>query len=69
MNEFSGFVCLARVLARAMGDRTITISSEEQNVASETLKRMAEHRNGWTEEQKELYKMLVDFVNEATKEY
>jgi hypothetical protein len=69
MNELSEFVCLAKVLARAMGDRTITISNAEQDAASETLKRMAEQSNGWTEEQKEIYKILVDFVNEATKEY
>ena len=67
MNEFSEFLCLAKVFAMAMGDRRITISSAERDTAFESLKMMAEHRDDWTEEQKEWYKMMVDFGNEATK--
>jgi hypothetical protein len=50
-----------------MGDRTIAISSEEWDAAFEGLKVLTDHRNGWTEDQKEIYKMMIDCVNEATK--
>ncbi len=67
MNEFSQFISLAKVFAMAMGDRRITISSVEQDAAYEALKTMADRSNGWTQEQKEYYKMMVDFGNEITK--
>jgi hypothetical protein len=67
MNDFGKIISLAKVFAMAMGDRTITISSEERDAAFEELKVRADHRNDWTEEQKEYYKMMVDFGNEATK--
>lgn len=67
MNEFSQFISLAKVFAMAMGDRRITISSVERDAAFEALKTMADRSNRWTEEQKEYYKMMVDFGNEATK--
>lgn len=66
MNEFGQIISLAKVFAMAMGDRRITISSAERDAAFEALKTMADHRNGWTEEQKEYYKMMVDFEKEAT---
>jgi hypothetical protein len=67
MNDFGKIISLAKVFAMAMGDRTITISSEERDAAFEELKVRADHRNDWTEEQKEYYKMMVDFGNEATR--
>jgi hypothetical protein len=67
MNDFGKIISLAKVFAKVMSNRTFTISSEEQDAAVEGLKVMADHRNGWTEEQKEYYKMMVDFGNEATK--
>lgn len=67
MNDFGKIISLAKVFAMAMGDRTITISSEERDAAFEELKVRADHRNDWTEEQKEYYKMMVDFGNEVTK--
>jgi hypothetical protein len=67
MNDFGKIISIAKVFAMALGDRTITISGEERDAAIEGLKVLADHRNGWTEEQKEYYKMMVDFGNEATK--
>jgi hypothetical protein len=67
MNDFGKIISLAKVFAMALGDRTITISSEERDAAFEGLKTMTDYRNDWTEEQKEYYKMMVDFGNEATK--
>jgi lipid II:glycine glycyltransferase (peptidoglycan interpeptide bridge formation enzyme) len=67
MNDFGKIISLAKVFAMALGDRTITISSEERDAAFEGLKTMTDHRDDWTEEQKEYYKMMVDFGNEATK--
>jgi hypothetical protein len=67
MNDFGKIISLAKVFAMARGDRTITISKEERDAAFEWLKVLADHGNGWTEEQKEYYKMMVDCVNEAIK--
>lgn len=67
MNEFGQIISLAKVFAMAMGDKRITISSAERDAAFEALKTMADHSNGWTEEEKEYYKMMVDFGKEATK--
>lgn len=67
MNEFNQFISLAKVFALAMGNRRITISSVERDAAFEALKTMADRSNGWTEEQKEYYKMMVELVNELTK--
>jgi hypothetical protein len=67
MNDFGKLISLAKVFAMAMGNRTITISEEERDAAFEGLKLLTDHRNGWTEEQKEIYKMMIDCVNEAIK--
>lgn len=67
MNEFNQFISLAKVFALAMRNKRITISSVERDAAFEALKTMADRSNGWTEEQKEYYKMMVDFEKEATK--
>jgi hypothetical protein len=67
MNEFGKIISLAKVFAMAMGDRTITISDEEQDAAFEGLKTMADNSNNWTKEEKEYYKMMVDFGNMVTR--
>jgi hypothetical protein len=67
MNDFGKIISLAKVFTMAMSNRPFTISGEERDAAFEGLKVLAEHRNGWSEEQKEIYKIMVDFGNEATK--
>ncbi len=55
------YLCLAKVLSVAMGGmRRNEVSDKELDVASEVLKRMASQKAGWTKQQKEVYKLLVD---------
>lgn len=55
------YLCLAKVLSVAMGTmRQNEVSDKELDVALEALKQMASQKVGWTQEQKEVYKLLVD---------
>jgi hypothetical protein len=49
-------------------DRNVSATKEEQNAAVEVLKKMADNRGNWTQEQKESYKALVDFVKEVVED-
>ena len=42
------------------GDRAATITDVDKKTADEVLKRMADLRFDWTEQQKQQYKILVD---------
>ena len=53
---------LAKILAYASGNRTVTITDLEKKIAAEALKRMADQRMDWTMKEKEQYKILVDVV-------
>ena len=46
---------------------TLTMSSEEIEVACEVLKKLADEKAIWSQEQKEYYKLLVDYAKELTK--
>lgn len=54
----------AKILAFASGDRTVTVTDLDKKMATEALKRMADQRYDWTDQQREQYKMLVDVVGE-----
>lgn len=65
---FYNLFCFAKLYAVAMGlDRQSSLSNEEVDAACEALKSMADNCNNWNEEQKELYKMLVDFCKEQSE--
>ena len=53
----------AKILAFASGDRTVTVTDLDKKMATEALKRMADQRYDWTEQQREQYKLLVDVIN------
>ena len=59
INEILAF---AKILAFASGDRTVTVTDLDKEMAADTLKRMADQRLDWTEQQREQYKLLVEFV-------
>lgn len=50
----------AKFFAYAMGDRSVSLRETDKELAVDMLKRMAEQRWDWTEQQKQQYKILVD---------
>lgn len=67
--NFYDILSVAKLFAIATGNANhITMSSTELEIASETLKKLADERRDWTTEQKEYYKLLVDYIKEQTKE-
>ena len=63
-------ICVYKLFCAAMGmmDKR-NISNTEMEIACETLKRMADQRFDWTDQQKNTYKFLVDFAKELTEHY
>lgn len=62
--------CFAKLYAVATGlDKQSLLSKAEIDAASETLKSIADNRNDLTQEQKEWYKMIVDFCKEQTENH
>lgn len=67
MNFFES-ICISKLYAIVMGFAPIqSISKPEVEIAAECLKRMADNKYYWTQEQKDLYKLLVDYVKEHFK--
>ncbi len=60
--------CVARVYNAALGiiDRK-TITKHEIDITIEILKKYADNRDDWTENQKEAYKLLADYAKEQIK--
>lgn len=67
MPTFGEFLSFAKVFAMAFGNNQITITDAERESAFEFLKSMADQSNSWSQEDKEYYKMMVDFGNQLTK--
>lgn len=66
--NFYDILSVAKLFAIATGNTNhITMNSAELEIASEALKKLADERNDWNEEQKEYYKILVDFAKEQAK--
>lgn len=66
--NFYDILSFAKLFSLATGNtKHITMSSAELEIASEALKKLADERNDWNKEQKEYYKMLVDYAKEQTK--
>lgn len=60
--------CVARVYNAALGiiDRK-TITKHELDITIEILKKYADDREDWTDDQKEAYKLLADYAKEQIK--
>lgn len=66
--NFSDMLNLAKLFTLATNSTaTLTMSSEEIEVACEVLKKLADEKAIWSQEQKEYYKLLVDYAKELTK--
>ena len=61
-------ICFAKVYNAAMGfvDRR-TVSVQEVDVVIELLKKNADNRSDWTQEQKDIYKAMADYTKERIK--
>ena len=61
-------LCVTRVYQAALGmiDRK-TITKKEIDITVEVLKKYADDRNNWSDQQKEAYKLLADFAKEQIK--
>lgn len=66
--NFYDILSVAKLFAIVTGNtNNIKMSSAEIEIVSEALKKLADGRNDWNKEQKEYYKMLVDYAKEQTK--
>lgn len=54
-------LCFAKVYCAAFGFSSLAISRQEIDIAFEVLKKATDNRQDWTQEQKDVYKLLVDF--------
>ena len=62
-------ICFARVLSVFMGVLSpVDVSNHEKELAIEAMKKMADYRNDWSQEQKDIYKTLADFVKGLSKQ-
>ncbi len=62
--EMLGF---AKVYSAVFGlSSPMSVSRYDKDLAAEAMKKMADNLNDWTHEQKESYKLLVDFVKEQS---
>ncbi len=61
--------CYAKVYNAAMGfiDRN-SVTRQEIEVTMEILKKMVDERDDWTDEQKELYKALADYIKKKMED-
>ena len=60
-------LCITKLFFIAMGMMgQNTISSIEMDIACEALKRTADQRLDWTDQQKEVYKWLVEYAKGIT---
>lgn len=62
MNMYE-LMSIAKLFSQAMGGE-VTTSYAEQDMALRVLKEMSSYHQGWTEEQKEFYKLMVDYGRE-----
>lgn len=62
--------CFAKLYAVVTGlDKQSLLTKAEIDAACEALKSMADSSNNLTQEQKEWYKLIVDFCKEQTEKY
>lgn len=63
--SFYEMICFAKVYNVACGiAHPATVSENELDVAVEVIKRMIDNRDNWTQEQKEIYKLIADYAKD-----
>lgn len=66
--NFYEMMCLYKIMAVVFDAKPNTsLRQNEIDVAAELLKKLADDTPNWTHNDKENYKLLVDFVKENTK--
>ena len=67
--NFYEYISFAKVYNAAMNPQfRNSVSITDIDVTIEILKKMADNRLDWSDEQKEAYKLLADYVKERIKE-
>ena len=60
---FEEMLCFAKVYSIFLGMASpSSVSRHEKDLAIEAMKKMADNRNDWTQEQKDVYKAIADLV-------
>ena len=68
--NFYEYFSFAKVYNAAMNPQyRNTVSKKEIETTVEILKKMADNRSDWSDDQKEAYKLLADFAKERIKEH
>lgn len=66
--SFYEIVSFAKMFSYAFAiDRNIPVTQHEQEAAIELLKKVSDRRADWTQEQKEIYKIMADITKETLK--
>ena len=66
--DLNELMCFAKVYSVVMGLASpMSVSKREIDVAIEALKKNADNRWDWTQEQKDLYKLMLDFAKQNLK--
>ena len=69
MLSFYEMICFAKVYNAAIGITTrSSVSKQEIDIAFEVIKKMADNRYGWSQQQKDMYKILVDYCKQAMEQ-
>lgn len=67
--ELKEYSCLYKLYSVAMGKASKnSITKEEINVAAECLKKIAENKTDWSDDEKNLYKEYVDICKEMSNQ-
>lgn len=67
--KFYEMICFAKVYNVVYGySSPSTVSRHDVNIAIEVLKKMADDRYDWSQEQKDCYKLIADFAKEYIKD-
>ena len=59
---FDECIVIAKMFAYVSGDRSVSFSEIENDTACSLVKRIADQRWDWTEQQRAQFKTLVDLV-------
>ena len=63
---FDEAMLLAKAVAYALGDRSVSFNNVDKELAVSRLKKIADQRLDWTLQQKEQYKALLDICSELS---
>lgn len=66
--SFYEMICCAKLFSAVIeGKKTIQFSELELRTACEALKECADQQGNWNNDQKDLYKLMVDYAEENSR--